>query len=149
VAAVDAGHLRLAFDYAAEAALMDLHDFEHNTRDGLHVASLGGTWIAFVFGFGRMRDYREMLEFAPILPDSLTRLAFSILYRGACLRVDVTTRTAKYALVRGTGPVQLRHYGEVLTLTGGESIARPIPSLPPRQPPSQPLGREPRQRSPG
>src|SRR6185295_5303282 len=32
VAAADAGHLRLAFDYAAEAALMDLHDVEHNAR---------------------------------------------------------------------------------------------------------------------
>jgi len=29
VAAADAGHLRLAFDYAAEAALMDLQDVEH------------------------------------------------------------------------------------------------------------------------
>src|SRR5262249_10088378 len=40
VAAADAGHLRLALDYLAESALMDLHDFENNTRDGLHVASL-------------------------------------------------------------------------------------------------------------
>ena len=46
VAAADAGHIRLAFDYAAEAALLDLEDFEHNTRDGLHLASLAGAWIA-------------------------------------------------------------------------------------------------------
>src|SRR6185369_8076710 len=50
VAAADAGYVRLAFDYAAEAALMDLEDVEHNARDGLHIASLGGTWIAFVVG---------------------------------------------------------------------------------------------------
>ena len=24
---------------------MDLHDLEHNTRDGLHIASLAGAWI--------------------------------------------------------------------------------------------------------
>ena len=41
VAAADAGYLRLAFDYAAEAALMDLHDREHNARDGLHIAVAG------------------------------------------------------------------------------------------------------------
>ena len=57
VAAADAGHLRLAFDYAAEAALMDLHDFEHNARDGLHVASLAGTWIAFV---ARLRRHARL-----------------------------------------------------------------------------------------
>ena len=39
--------MRLAFDYAAEAALLDLEDFEHNTRDGLHLASLAGALLAF------------------------------------------------------------------------------------------------------
>ena len=31
-------------DYLAEAAFMDLQDREHNTRDGLHIASLAGAW---------------------------------------------------------------------------------------------------------
>ena len=42
VIAAEVGHLELAYDYFAEAALMDLHDLEHNTRDGLHIASLAG-----------------------------------------------------------------------------------------------------------
>ena len=49
------GHLDLAYDYLAEAALMDLDDLEHNTRDGLHIASLAGSWIVLVQGFGGMR----------------------------------------------------------------------------------------------
>ena len=36
---------------------MDLDDLEHNTRDGLHIASLAGTWIGLVAGFGGMRDH--------------------------------------------------------------------------------------------
>ena len=32
--------------YLREAALMDLDDLERNTRDGLHLASLAGTWSA-------------------------------------------------------------------------------------------------------
>ena len=36
---------------------MDLHDLHHNTRDGLHIASLAGAWIALVAGFGGMRDH--------------------------------------------------------------------------------------------
>ena len=57
VIAAEVGHLDLAYDYACEAALMDLHDLEHNTRDGLHIASLAGAWIALVAGFGGMRDH--------------------------------------------------------------------------------------------
>ena len=64
-------------DYFAEAALMDLDNLEHNTRDGLHIASLAGTWIVAVAGFGGMRDHGGALSFAPRLPQRLTRLAFS------------------------------------------------------------------------
>ena len=59
VIAAEVGHLDLAYDYLAEAALMDLDDLEHNTRDGLHIASLAGAWIALVAGFGGMRDRRR------------------------------------------------------------------------------------------
>jgi alpha,alpha-trehalose phosphorylase len=149
VAAADAGHLRLALDYAAEAALMDLHDFENNARDGLHVASLGGTWTAFVAGFGGMRDHAETLAFAPRLPDGLTRLSFSILRRALCLHVDITTHEARYALTRGKGPLELTHHGEALEVTDAGPVTRPIPPAPDRQPPTQPPGRAPRRRSPG
>jgi alpha,alpha-trehalose phosphorylase len=149
VAAADAGHLRLAFDYVAEAALMDLRDYERNARDGLHVASLGGAWIAFVAGFGGMRDQGALLEFAPRLPDGLTRLAFSILRRGLCLHVEITTREASYSLTRGTGPLRILHHGEALCVTSAAPIARPIPPAPERRAPTQPPGRAPRRRSPG
>ncbi len=55
VMAAEVGHLDLAYDYLAEAAFMDLQDREHNTKDGLHIASLAGAWTALVGGFGGMR----------------------------------------------------------------------------------------------
>ena len=68
VVAAEVGHLELAYDYFGEAALMDLGDLEHNTRDGLHMASLAGSWIAAVAGFGGMRDHGGELSFRPRLP---------------------------------------------------------------------------------
>ena len=148
VAAADAGHLRLAFDYASEAALVDLHDLQRNTSDGLHVASLAGTWIALVMGFGGMRDLGESLTFNPRLPDALMRLAFSIRHRGRVLRVEVTSDAAVYRLTRGTGPIRITHHGEPLDLSD-EPIVRPIPAAAERPSPMQPVGREPQHRSPG
>src|ERR1022692_4413139 len=78
VMAAEVGHLELAYDYFAEAAMMDLGDLEHNTRDGIHIASVAGTWIAAVAGFGGMRDYGGRLTFAPRLPGGLTRLKFRL-----------------------------------------------------------------------
>ena len=60
--AAEVGHLELAYDYMAEAALMDLDDLEHNTRDGVHIASLAGSWIAAVVGFGGLRDHSGHLQ---------------------------------------------------------------------------------------
>ena len=72
VMAAEVGHLDLAFDYLGEAALMDLHDLEHNTRDGVHIASLAGAWVALVSGFGGLRHQDGMVSFAPRLPEGLS-----------------------------------------------------------------------------
>ena len=142
VAAADAGHLRLAYDYATEAALIDLHDLQRNTRDGLHLASLAGTWIALVLGFGGFRDFGDRLSFAPRLPDALTRLAFSLRHHENCLRVDITREEATYSLTRGAGPMNITHHDERLVV-GAEPVVRPIPLVANRRPPVQPHGREP------
>ncbi|GAC1364720.1 MAG: glycosyl hydrolase family 65 protein [Actinomycetota bacterium] len=158
VMAVEVGHLDLAFDYLGEAGLMDLHDLEHNVRDGLHMASLAGVWIAAVSGFGGMRDYGGTLRFAPHLPGALERLAFRITYRGRLLKVDVTHHQATYSLLEGR-PLTFFHHGEPLTLSMAEQDAAPtspgvgfgplsrsIPSLPAREAPLQPPGRAPARR---
>jgi len=59
VMAAEVGYLELAHDYLAEAALMDLDDLEHNTRDGLHIASLAGTWIAWWLDWGACANARS------------------------------------------------------------------------------------------
>jgi alpha,alpha-trehalose phosphorylase len=72
VVAAEVGHLELAYDYFAEAALLDLDDLEHNTRDGVHIASLAGACIAALAGFGGSRDRRGRLSLKPRLPQALT-----------------------------------------------------------------------------
>ena len=65
VVAAEVGHLELAYDYFGEAARVDLDDLAHNTKDGLHIASLAGSWLVAVCGFGGLRDHDGELSFAP------------------------------------------------------------------------------------
>jgi alpha,alpha-trehalose phosphorylase len=145
VIAAETGHLGLAFDYLGEAALMDLQDLEHNTRDGVHIASLAGTWLALVCGFAGLRHRDGRITFAPRLPEGLTRLAFSLLFRGQCLRVEVTQGSARYKLADGDS-LEITHHGTTLTLEVGKPQDRPITPAPVRQRPAQPPGREPERR---
>ena len=146
VVAAEVGHLDLAYDYAAEAALMDLQDIAHKTRDGLHMASLAGAWTALVAGFGGMRDHVGQLSFAPQLPPGLDRLAFRMLHRGRRLHVEVRGMQATYTLQQGD-PIDLAHHGEGFTLTADEPVVREVPEPPELTPPEQPYGRAPARRN--
>jgi alpha,alpha-trehalose phosphorylase len=145
VVAAEVGQLGLAYDYLGEAALMDLHDLEHNTRDGVHIASLAGTWIALVSGFAGLRHYDGVVSFAPRLPEEITRLAFGILIRGQVLRVEVTHDHARYLAEDGE-PLKIIHHGAPVTLSGGKPRNCKIPPAAPGPRPTQPLGREPSRR---
>ena len=145
--AAEVGHLGLAFDYLGEAALMDLHDLEHNTRDGVHIASLAGTWVALVSGFGGLRDTDGTFSFTPRLPEPLTGLAFSLFIRGRRLRVEITHAEARYTLADGN-PLEIWHHGQPVSLSAAKPQTRPIPLVSPRPRPSQPPGREPAYRPP-
>jgi alpha,alpha-trehalose phosphorylase len=145
VIAAEVGHLELAYDYFGEAALIDLQDLAHNTRDGLHIASLAGTWIAAVAGFGGMRDHGGALTFAPRLPARLERLVFRLMFRRRRLTVEATKSMATYRLLDGE-PLEVAHHGEPITIAVGAPVTRPIPPAPVRPAPSQPPGREPLRR---
>ena len=142
VMAAEVGHLDLAYDYLREAALLDLQDLEHNTRDGVHIAALAGAWIALVIGFGGMRVTPDRLCFSPRLPAQLGRVTFKLVYRGTRLQVVMTTDSATYTLLVGSA-VDLTHHGEPFALTGSAPVTRPIPPAPQRPRPTQPPGREP------
>ncbi|MGW7402762.1 glycoside hydrolase family 65 protein [Streptomyces sp. NPDC054833] len=142
VIAAQAGHLRLAYDYAAEAALMDLEDLEHNTRDGLHIASLAGTWMVLVAGFGGLRRSGDGLRFAPRLPERFRRLAFGLQFLGRRLRVEIEADKAVYTLLDGD-PLTIHHHGEPLTLDTDGPTVRPVPATPLRPAPEQPPHRGP------
>jgi alpha,alpha-trehalose phosphorylase len=147
VLAAEVGHLELAYDYLAEAALIDLDDLDHNTRDGLHIASLAGAWIALVAGIGGMRHDEELLRFAPRLPQALTRLAFRMGFRGRALTVEIKQTEASYAL-RDGDELEIQHYGESVTVGVDSPVVRKLPRAPRRKAPTQPAGRAPDRRAP-
>jgi alpha,alpha-trehalose phosphorylase len=141
VMAAEVGHLSLAYDYLAEAAFMDLQDREHNTKDGLHIASLAGAWTALVSGFGGMRTVRGQLCFNPKLPPGIARLSFRMRFRGRTVLVAVHGRAATYTLLDGE-PLDIAHYDEQATISDKE-LTLDIPTIVPPPPPTQPYGRVP------
>jgi alpha,alpha-trehalose phosphorylase len=153
VIAAEVGHLDLAHDYLAEAALTDLRNLRGDSGNGLHIASLAGAITAITSGFGGLRDHGDHLDFSPRLPSRLPHLRFPIVWRGLRLTVDITPGEACYALDAAeeceegaAASMTLSHWGEVFELRPGQEERRPIEPAPDLRRPLQPAGRAPKER---
>jgi alpha,alpha-trehalose phosphorylase len=145
VMCAEVGHLELAHDYAYEAGLIDLRDLHHNTRDGLHMASLAGAWMSLVNGFGGLRDDEGIMSLDPQLPDGISRLRFRLRWRECRLTVDADHENVTYTLRDGPdGGLTIVHAGEEVTLSTESPSTFPVRRREALLPsPPQPAGREP------
>jgi alpha,alpha-trehalose phosphorylase len=119
-----------ARDYTRYALLMDMADVASNVQDGCHIASMGGTWMAVVYGVAGMRDYNGKITFDPKLRKPIRGLWFDLQIRGQQLLVEMNSdsETATYTLKEGT-KLTIWHKGEKLQLRPGEGISRKFKPL--------------------
>ena len=124
IVAAELGYDDLAYRYMVSALLMDLADVGGNVKDGCHIASMGGTWMAIAYGLAGLRDRNGEISFNPRPITGLKRLRFQLAIRGQRLAVELNDEIV-YTLLEGGG-LQIRHRGEVLDLSPGEPIRRTI-----------------------
>jgi alpha,alpha-trehalose phosphorylase len=132
ILACELGYLDKAREYSRYALLMDLADVAANVEQGCHIASMGGTWMAMVYGLAGMRDHQGRITFNPILPQKLKAVRFNLQIRGRRLAVhiDHAKVVATYTLTEGTA-LTIVHQGKELTLEPGMPATAPIVSPPP------------------
>jgi alpha,alpha-trehalose phosphorylase len=121
IAAADVGEYRTAEEYLIDAMVVDMADTAGNVRDGVHVASAGGSWMSLVFGFGGFRWRRGGIAFRPVLPTRARRLRFPVRLRGTRLRVDIEAHQVTYTVETGD-PLVLSHYDETVTVAAGQPV---------------------------
>jgi len=123
IVAAEIGYDEIATKYMRYAVLMDLADVGGNVRDGVHIASIGGTWMAVVYGLAGMRDYGGKISFNP--RRLVERLRFPLTIRNQRLEVDIGKDSVTYTLQQGEG-LTIKHRDEELKLTEGKPATRPL-----------------------
>lgn len=78
------------FNVALRADITNLYD---NTREGIHGASLGGTWQAVIFGFAGVSITKETLCINPEMPLSWKKMVFSLSWKNNLLQLNLTNDT--------------------------------------------------------
>ncbi|NQU86118.1 MAG: glycoside hydrolase family 65 protein, partial [Mariniphaga sp.] len=87
VIAAKIGYQNISYEMYLRTSRLDLDDYNNDTEDGLHITSMGGTWMAIVMGFGGLRVKKDKLIFNPFLPAKWKSYAFRINFRGSHLEL--------------------------------------------------------------
>ena len=123
ILAAKIGYEDKAYELYLRTARLDLDDYNNDTEDGLHITSMGGTWMAFVMGLGGMRVVKGQLTFRPFLPENWKSYSFRIDFGGAHLEVKM--QHDQFTIVNHSkvnvplevwGEEQLLHRNKTLTI---------------------------------
>lgn len=112
--ASEIGEKEKAYRYFMDTALMDLTDQQGNTKDGIHAANMGGTWMSMVYGFAGMAIQEDKLTFSPRLPKEWKELSFKIHFKDSWFKVILTEQQTVYELISGEDLIFMHNNKEVL-----------------------------------
>ncbi|NHB67849.1 glycoside hydrolase family 65 protein [Perlabentimonas gracilis] len=83
------GNIHKAYELYLRTSRLDLDDYNHEVKEGLHITSMAGTWISIVEGFGGMRVRDNKLVFNPLIPEQWKSYSFKVWFRENVLKVNV------------------------------------------------------------
>jgi maltose phosphorylase len=110
-----------AYKFFGFATRMDLDNYNRNTAEGLHTTSIAAAWMNIVYGFGGMRSDKEMLSFAPSIPEDWNGYSFRIRYQKDVIEIDIKKDQASFHTGNGS-EISVNIYGKKYTLTGEQTI---------------------------
>lgn len=119
VLAAKIGYYEKAYEYLEQSVRLDLNDYNNDTADGLHITSMGGSWMAFVLGVAGMRVNHDRLHFQPFLPDQWKTYNFNINFRKAELKISMNSDGFLVHNMSGI-PVPMKVWEKEIMLNGHE-----------------------------
>jgi maltose phosphorylase len=123
ILAAKTGYEEKSYEMYLRTARLDLDDYNNDTDDGLHITSMGGTWMAFVMGFGGVRVKNGRLVFNPFLPKKWKSWSFRINFRDAHL--EVTMNKGLFTIVNHSEiPAQVEVWNKQVTINGNSIISK-------------------------
>jgi maltose phosphorylase len=121
VLAARLGMMDKAYALYLRTSRLDLDDYNHEVDEGLHITSMGGSWLAIIEGFGGKRVADGKLALNPQIPSGWKRYAFRLLWKDQPVEVSVT-RDGVQILSRGAAPVTIAVWGQDHTLSPGVAL---------------------------
>ncbi len=104
----------LACDFFKRVLETDYLNTQKNTKHGLHVANLGGSYLGFVYGIVGLRIKEDHLKINPVITEDIKGYEFSVMYHGETINIKVDDQLT----LTSSGSVSLKVYGKDILLNG-------------------------------
>jgi alpha,alpha-trehalose phosphorylase len=114
-----------AYEYFGDSAKLDLFNTHKNTKDGIHTANMGGTFMAIVYGFAGLRIKESGIYFNPATPKQWESYKFQITYEDSQIMVEINPKESLFTLVSGT-PKSIHVYGVCYELADKITVERKV-----------------------
>jgi maltose phosphorylase len=121
ILAAKLGKKEKAFEMYLRMARFNLDDYNDNTKDGLHIATMAGTWLTFVEGFGGLRAEKDLVSFNPYLPEFWQGYSFQLMWKGNYLQVR-QSNIGTTIVNQGSKPLQIKVKGIVYEIGGQQEL---------------------------
>ncbi|MFT4146009.1 MAG: glycosyl hydrolase family 65 protein, partial [Mobilitalea sp.] len=105
IMAAKLGCMEKAYDYFGDSALLDLFNTHKNTKDGIHTANMGGTYMAIIYGFAGLRIKERGISFAPGIPARWDSYKFILQYEDSRIQVEISRDMSTFTLLDGSSKV--------------------------------------------
>lgn len=109
----ETGNFEKAYRYFLHSLYADLKNYHGNTFDGIHAASLGGSWQVVIYGFAGMKLTKGGLSFNPVLPEGVKLIKFKIRYKDYNIIVCARKNSIGILPLSKHKRLRLRIYGEM------------------------------------
>lgn len=119
IMANELGYDDMSYKFFTNTVNTDLYDLHNNVKNGVHIASMAGSWQCIVFGFAGMRQIDGMLSFNPRLNNDLDKIEFKITFKNRVIKVSIDKTCEKFELVNGDD-IQIMNKGKLINLTNKE-----------------------------
>jgi len=111
-----------AYAYFGDSVEIDIRNTHGNTKDGIHTANMGGSYLAILFGFAGLRIKESGFYLAPAVPRTWRGYHFSLKLRGRVLKVhvdhtDVSLQFKSPVVREGGQTLRVFLYGEPVAIT--------------------------------
>lgn len=107
------GNFDKAYRYFLYSLYADLKNLHGNTFDGIHAASLGGSWQVVIYGFAGVRLSTEGLSFNPVLPREIKLIKFKIKYKDYNIIVCARRKSMEILPLSKQKKIKLIIYGQI------------------------------------